>query len=238
MKKQINGLGAPTITPKISINSLVEFSGSTDCRKRTIVKNQKNPPTFMVAYYRTARAAITKYVKEGFDYEHIVNAIQKLQARKVNPLSSDWSKADAENSIIALRRFVNLNFPKTVGKIHCSFSKETGGDCLFEGVVIRIAPDLIMHWEVNGVKYVGAVKFRISQTRWDHLSAGANAASLIAYYLKKYIATEDEVVDPAHCLFVDVMEDQIFQAPKDGTLVLSKLSDVCAEYVELWNKTA
>ena len=66
-------------------------------------------------------------------------------------------------------------------------------------------------------------------------SAGRNAASLISYFLQKSIAKQGEIVDNAHCFFVDVMADVIYPAPLDTTLSLQEINDACLEYVTLWN---
>lgn len=217
--------------PKVSINPLVTFVEATEKRKKSIVKEQKKPSVFKVAPYATARAAMKTYVKEGFDEECIYEAIDTLQSRHA---SSVWAKNNIANSILALRHFVGINFPNKVGKIHCNFSKATNKDCLFAGVQIIVAPDLIMRWEENGKHYVGAVKFRIIKNKLS-FTAGRLAASLLSYYLQETIAKPGEIVDNSHCFFVDIMADIIYPAPINIAPSLETISDACFEYSTLWN---
>ena len=217
--------------PKVSINPLIAFVEATERRKSSIVKEQKKPSIIKVAPYATARTAMKRYLKDGFDEECIYNAIDNLQSQQPN---SKWALNNAVNSIEALRHFIEMNFPQRVGKIHCSFSKAAKKECMLEGVVITVAPDLILRWEDNGKRYIGAIKFRISKNELS-FSAGRHAASLISYYLRQTIAESDEIVDNSHCLFVDVMDDVIYPAPMDITHSLDVISNACYEYSTIWN---
>lgn len=217
-------------TPKASMNALIEFMKASQHRKTSIIKEQQRPVTFIVAHYATARAAMKDYIREGYDITSIYQAVKKLQQREP---SSQWVANDIQNSILALRHFVNINFPKHVGKIHCQFSKPQITQCTIRGVQINISPDLILRWEENGQKRVGAIKFRIGKKPLPH-DAGQNAAALLAHYLQTTIVQEDETVDHAHCLFVNIMSDTIYPAAQDITLSLDLIHEACMEYCTLW----
>lgn len=216
--------------PRVSINSLIEFISASDRRKRSIVKQQKHPSTIQVAPYATTRAALRKFIKDDYDLELIVEAIEKLQHRDQ---STQWRRQDTKNSIDALRHFMIMNFPSRVSKIKCSFAKSFIKDCYIDDVLITISPDLIMRWEIDGVKYIGAVKFRLSQKRLD-FSGGHNAATLISHYLKTTVAQEDEIVDLSHCLYVDIFSENIYRAMGDLTHPIEEIRKACKEYSKLW----
>ncbi len=220
--------------PTASINQLVEFTVATECGKKSIIKNQKHPSAFRVACYRSARAAITRFAMNEFDYHQLFGAIQKLQGKQP---SSDWSRRDTQDSIVALRKFIDMNFPQQIGKVHCSFSKATIKECMFTGMRIIVAPDLILRWEENGKHYVGAVKFKIGKKKWKP-AAAYRAASFIAYFLSKHVANEDEIVDHSRCFLVDVMEQNTIPAPSNYDKVISDMKNSCVEYVQLWDKVA
>ena len=224
------GQGLLSHTPRVSINPLIEFMSASDRRKRSIVKQQKNPSTIQVAPYATARAALRKFIKDDYDLELIVEAIEKLQHRDQ---STQWRRQDTKNSIDALRHFMIMNFPSRVSKIKCSFAKSFIKDCYIDDVLITISPDLIMRWEIDGVKYIGAVKFRLSQKRLD-FSGGHNAATLISHYLKTTVAQEDEIVDLSHCLYVDIFSENIYRAMGDLTHPIEEIRKACKEYSKLW----
>lgn len=224
------GQGLLSHTPRVSINPLIEFMSASDRRKLSIVKNQKTPSTIRVAPYSIARAAIRNFVKEDFDYHRLIAAIEKLQKRDQ---STQWRRQDTSNSINALRHFMDMNFPTQLSRIKCTFAKSVIKDCYMNDVLITISPDLIMKWEIDGIKYVGAVKFRLSQKPIDY-SSGRNAAALLAHYLETSIAQSDEVVDNKHCLFVDVFAENVIPAPQDKSQYIEEISKACDEYSKLW----
>ena len=235
MKNKISiSSGLSYTTPTASINQLVEFTVATEYGKKSIIKNQKHPSAFRVAYYRSARAAMKRFAMNGFDYHQLFGAIQQLQGKQA---TSDWSRRDTQHSIIALRKFINMNFPQQFGKVHCSFSKTTIKECVFAGVNIIVAPDLILRWEEDGKRFVGAVKFKIGKKKWEHAVAH-RAASLLAYFLRKHIANDDEIVDHSRCFLVDVMEQNSIPAPVNYDEVIGDMKNSCMEYVKLWDQVA
>lgn len=217
--------------PNISMNSLLMFMEASQRRRISIVKGQKQPATIRVAPYATARAAMRNYLKEGYNGTSITKAIQKLQLREP---TSVWAKNDVTNSILALRHFVQINFPQHVGKIYCRFSKPSHTQCVIEGVHVTVSPDLILRWEENGTKYIGAIKFRIGKSKLTR-TIGNKAASLLAHYLHEEVAQTDEVVDHAHCFFVDIMDDRLYTAQPDITPYMESIREACVEYGILWN---
>ncbi len=231
MNKLLIDLGRSLNTPRVSIIPLVAFVEATEARKKSIVKDQKRPHTFKVAPYATARAAIRKYVENEFDQDCILAGIERLHNRNAE---SQWARRDTQNSILALHRFIDSNFPSHLGKVRCSFSKAAIKEIYFYGVSITVAPDLVMRWEENGKRYVGAVKFRISKEPYSGYS-GTLAASLLAYYVRYSIAEPGEIVDNSHCLFCDVMASTLFSAPENIELYMQAVKTACLEYVKLWD---
>ena len=217
-------------TPRVSINPLIEFANASECTKASIVRKQKHPSTYVVAPYSTARAALKQYVKNDFDKTCIYDAIARLQNRDN---STPWKRSDTANSIHALKHFIESNFTSVYGKIRCSFPKPAFKNCFIGEVDVTVAPDLVLRWKVENILYLGAVKFRLSKSRIDH-SSGFNAAAILAHYLRTSVATADEIVDNAHCLFVDVMSDSVYAAPSDITPLLKGLELACEEYGQLW----
>jgi hypothetical protein len=128
---------------------------------------------------------------------------------------------------------MDMNFPTQMSRIKCTFAKYVIRDCYMNDVLVTISPDLIMKWEIDGIKYIGAVKFRLSQKPIEY-SSGRNAAALLAHYLETSIAQSDEVVDNKHCLFVDVFAENVIPAPQDKSLSIKEISKACDEYSKLW----
>ena len=89
------------IIPRVSINLLVVFVEATERRKLSIVKEQKKPSLFKVAPYATARAAMKRYIKDGFDSECLYKAIANLQSRQT---ISQWARNGSAKYIVYSRK--------------------------------------------------------------------------------------------------------------------------------------
>ena len=102
----------------ISLHPLTEFVDATPAKKRRIVKEQKKANIFTAPLYRTVKAVIPKFFYKEFDISVITDAIERLQK---SDQSTDWKKNNVANSILALRHFIDMQFPKEFAKIHCKF---------------------------------------------------------------------------------------------------------------------
>lgn len=214
-------------SPEISINPLAEYVGASERRKRTIVRQQKYPSDFIVARYRTARAAFSNYFKGGYDQSVLIRAIERLQGKIP---TSDWSRNDTANSIEALRRFLSLKIP--FKSLKCRFSKPDIKAYNINGVAIIVSPDLMLEWEIEGQKFVGAIKFFIKKKKMT-LQQGRLSASLLADFMKR-INSKETIISKQHCICVDVMEQRIFSAPTDIREEMGLVSDACNEISMLW----
>jgi hypothetical protein len=213
--------------PEISINPLAEYVGASERRKRAILRQQKYPSDFIVARYRTARAAFSNYFKDGYDQNVLIRAIERLQGKKP---TSDWSRNDTVNSIEALRRFLSIEIP--FKSLKCRFSKPDIKAYNINGVSVIVSPDLMLEWEVEGQKYVGAIKFYIKKKDLT-LQQGRLSASLIADFMRR-TNSEETTVSKRHCVCVDVMNQRIFAAPGNIIEDMNSISDACYEINTLW----
>lgn len=218
-------------TPEISVNPLAEYVVATESRRRTIIRQQRKPSSFIVPRYRTARAAFSKYFVKGYDKSVLIDAIERLQTREQK---SDWTKNDTANSILALRHFLSLRFP--FEGLKCRFSKPSVKSYTINGVHVIISPDLILEWERNGQKYVGAIKFFVKKTKTKTEMAyqqGRIAASLLADFVTR-ISAEGTTISKSHCLCIDVMNERIFPAPETMLDDMVLVSDACEEIRINW----
>lgn len=218
----------------ISINPFAEFITSTsEAKKLGIIKQSKKHVTFIVAPYRTARTRMQKFFKNGFDKSEILNGISLLQTR--NPLT-DYSKRDVKNSIEALRQFLTIQFPPSLGKLKCSFSSAEEKEVTVNGVRIKVAPDLIIRWEEKGQKYIGAVKFHISKSGQFDIETSTFAAIGIHQLLEKKVKAPDEIVHPLYCLSVDIFACRVTSVPRRMVQFKNRFLHACLELKLLWNK--
>lgn len=215
--------------PQISINPLVEYIFAFDRRKQSIVRDQKKPITTIVARYRTSRSAFSKYIINGFDKDILAKAIVRLQEREA---ITDWQISDKQNSITALHKFLEIEFP--FEKLKCTFARTKIKHHILEGVTVIISPDLILTWEGDGKQYIGAVKFQIKKKRMT-LQEGCLSASLITNYLETNYP--DHIVSHNYCMCVDAMQARIFY-PLNYEENISKAEKACMEIADKWTRVA
>lgn len=67
---------------KISVNQLADFTKGTEAKKKSIIKQQKNPNPIIVARYATAKAGIRKTIAVRGDINPILQGIEKLKNKK------------------------------------------------------------------------------------------------------------------------------------------------------------
>lgn len=215
------------IKPKISINPLIEYIGATEKRKKSIVKQQKEPLGFVIGRYRTARYAFGKYFKNGYDENILINAIDYLQTKEQK---SDWTRDDSKKSIEALRCFLGLEFP--FQNLKCRFLKPDIKRYDICGVDVIVSPDLLLEWENEGQKVVGAIKFYI---KMEHLSLknGRINASLLSDFLR-HTLSENVEVSRQHCICIDIMNQRMFVAPENTKEDMELVVNACNEIRTKW----
>ncbi len=217
----------PKSAPEISVNPLAEYTEASEARRRLIVKDQKYPSKLKIARYRSARDAFTTYFQQGFDKQVLIAAIQRLQSKE--PIS-DWVRDDTKNSIRALRNFLRLEFP--FKNLKCRFIKPVITAYPINGVVVTVAPDLLLEWENDGQKYAGAIKFYIKQKALTY-QQGHVCASLLADFLGN-ILSNDVLISKPHCICVDIMNRRIFPASGNTETAMRLASNACGDIRNRW----
>lgn len=217
----------------ISINQLADFSKATDAKKRRIIRQQKEPNKFMVAYYQLAKARMKKTIERHGDLEPILNGIDDLLLRK--PIKTRQLN-DKTVSLEAMRRFINLKLPDLLCDVpHEVIKKPKFKSIFLNGVEIIISPDVIIRVELDGKKYLGAVKIHISKNNvFDNLQS-RYISTLLYKYLKEVIANDDEEVLDSLCLSIDVFGDSIISVPKNISHTVNDIEMICDEVKTVWN---
>ncbi len=210
----------------ISINPLAEFIEASARRKRSIVKQQLNPPKFKVTRYRTARSHMRKSLMHGFSSQEIVAGILVLKRREPK---SKFAVSDIQNSIEALRTFLDLRFPEMKDLIRCHFYRSDVNSFELSGINIIVAPDLILKYKSDGITYIGGIKFHISKGGQFSYDGSQVAAYGIRTLLENKIATDDEVVDPRLCLSIDIFGQRVMNAESLHANIPERVENACEE---------
>ena len=217
----------------ISLHPLTEFVYATSSKKKRIIREQKNANLFTAPLYRTVKTVLPKFFSENFDKKILTDAIERLQK---GDQSTVWKKNNVENSILALRHFIDMNFPKEFKKIRCQFiTKLACKECFLSGMVVRVAPDVVFKWTANGQKFIGGIRFHIGKTKPLANNIARLRASMLSYYLQEMVAENDEIVNNEFCFCVDIIHENIVAAPKDISLDMVLLNRACREIIDLWD---
>ena len=217
----------------ISINQLADFSKATPAGKRRIIKQQKQPNKFKVAWYQLPKARIRKAIANNCDLEPIFAGINELKLRKPE---KPRQVLDREVSLEALRRFVNIKLPHLLKDVpHEIIKKVETKSIVVNGVEIIISPDVIYKLRLYGKTYIGAVKVHISKNNVFDNKQSRYISSLVYKYLKESVIKEGEEVLEELCLSIDVFGEKVIQTPKNLPKAITDIEILCEEVKSIWN---
>ncbi|WP_055446995.1 hypothetical protein [Lacinutrix mariniflava] len=217
----------------ISINQLADFSNGSDAKKRRIIKQQKQPNKFMVAWYQLPKARIRKAISTNCDLEPILNGIEELKLRKPE---MPRQIANRQVSLEALRRFVNIKLPKLLKDVPNEIIKKVPSkSIIINGVEIIISPDVIYKLKINEKVYIGGVKVHISKNNIFDNQQSRYISSLIYKYLKEVVAEEGEDVLEELCLSIDVFGEKVISTPNNFPKAINDIEFICEEVKSIWN---
>ncbi|MFK7113440.1 hypothetical protein V3468_03185 [Flavobacterium oreochromis] len=216
----------------ISINQLADFSKSSDAKKRNIVKQQKNPNTFKIAYYQLAKARIKKVMSNKGDIEPILKGIEELKTRT---LTKKRQINDRVVSLDAMQRFISLQIPDLLKDLEYKVIKNVNSKSItINGVEVIVSPDIIIQAEIEGKQYLGGIKIHIAKENKFDREQQSYVASTIQKYLEKVVAKNDEVIMPELCLSIDIFGEGIVSAPKNIDSKIKDLEIICDEIKKMW----
>ncbi len=217
----------------LSINQLAAFSKATEAGKRRIIKQQKQPNKFLVAWYQLPKARIKKTIANNCDLDPIFKGIEELRLRKPE---KPRQILDRQVSIEALKRFVNIKLPKLLEDMpHDIIKKVPSKSIIIGGVEIIISPDVIYKLKLNDKVYIGAVKVHISKNNIFDNQQSRYISSLLYKYLKEVVALEGEEVLEELCLSIDVFGEKAIPTPYNLPKVLTDIEGICEEVKSIWN---
>jgi len=219
---------------KISVNQLADFTKGSDARRKSIIRQQKNPPKVIVARYGMAKSRIRKSISALGDMQPILNGISELKNRVP---SSDWQANDKKVSIDAMERFIKMKLPtilKDLDKYEI-LKKFEFNSFVFSGVNIVVSPDLIIKGLLGNKTYIGAVKIHLSKSSPFDSEQSKCVATCIYDYINVSIKDEDIIVLPELCICIDVFADTMISAPSNIDYVNDKIEDCCKEIIKLWD---
>lgn len=217
----------------ISINQLADFSNGTDAKKRSIIKQQKTPNSFKIAYYQLPKARIKKAMANKGNIQPVLDGINELKGRTP---TKQRQINDRIVSLDAMQRFVSMQIPSLLKDYDYKVLKNIESKSTFiRGVEVIISPDLIIEIEINGKKYLGAIKTHISKGNAFDYKQQSYVASMLQKYLKTEIAKNGELVLPELCISIDVFGSGIVTSPEDISAKIRDIEVMCEEIRIMWD---
>jgi hypothetical protein len=217
---------------KISINQLATFSKVSEARKRTIVKQQKNPPAILVGRYAMAKARIKKAIGSGGNIIPVLQGIEELKQR--NP-DTPWKKNDKTVSIDAMERYIKMTLPSILKEHKYEIvAKQKVRSFFVSSVEILVSPDLIIKVLIDGNWFLGGLKLHVSKSELFDREQSKYVSTCIYQYLDLVFEDDEIIVLPELCFSVDVFADSIISAPKKIEKTLEEIETMCLEIKKIW----
>ncbi|CAM3757242.1 hypothetical protein FLSA109164_13085 [Flavobacterium saliperosum] len=217
----------------ISLNQLADFSQGSDAKKRNIIKQQKTPNSFKIAFYQMPRARFKKAIANKGDIQPILDGMEELKRKT---LTKKRQVSDRMVSLEAMQRFCGLQIPNLLKEYEYSVLKKVESKSIFvNGVEVIVSPDLIIEIVIDNVKYLGAVKIHISKGNTFDRRQQVYIACALNKYLETEVAKNGEIVLPELCISIDVFGDGIVASPQNISNRMKDIEVICEEVKQMWD---
>ena len=218
----------------ISINQYADFIKSTDAKKKRIIKEQKKPNKFRVAYYQLAKAGIRKTLTDNGSLKHIEDALSKLSSRVPK---NKRQISDKHVSIEALQKFLKLKIPKIMkdDKLEFLNPKLFKNDIEVHGVSIIVSPEIIFKLNIDGQEVLGGLKLHVSKSNAFDNEQQQVIASAVCKYLEKNVAETGQIVLPEFCISLDIFGNGYITNTSALKNVVESYQKECIEIIKIWD---
>ena len=218
----------------ISINQYADFIKSSDAKKKRIIKDQKKPNKFRIAYYQLAKARIRKTLIDNGKLKHIDDALQQLTLRVPK---NKRQISDKHVSIQALEKFLKLQIPKVLKGDNIEFlnPKNFKSDIEIHGLSIIVAPEIIFKVNINGQDILGGLKLHVSKSNSFDFEQQRIIASAVCNHLERNVAIENQIVLPEFCISLDVFGNGYILSTTANKNVVESYQKECLEIIKIWD---
>ena len=214
---------------QISINPFAEYLEATTARKVQILKEQQNPDPVRIPYYQLARARIKKSIELSGSLKPVNAGIKELSKRK--PLK-DWQKSDKLNSIKALELYSGMLLPQLVRENNLELISVKQKHINFNGVSIKVSPNIVFRIVVDGVKHIGACKIHVSKGKKFSTKQSKLVAAVLELYMSNCVAAEDEYVNPVLCFCLDPFAGTTINSNNKVNLDMQVVKEMCQDILQ------
>ncbi|MCZ2084033.1 MAG: hypothetical protein LC112_07140 [Flavobacteriales bacterium] len=218
----------------ISINQYADFIKATDAKKLRIIRQQKKPNLFRVAYYQLAKARIRKTLVDNGSLKHIDDALKDLAERV--PKSKRQS-SDRSVSIEALEKFLKFQIPKILHDKNTEFLKvkDFKNAIDLNGLSIIISPDIIFKTIIAGKEVLGGIKLHISKSNSFDIEQQQVIASGVCKFLENNVVNGNQIVLPEFCISLDIFGNGFISTSKGIKNLIGSYKKECQQILKIWD---
>lgn len=220
------------MSPRISTNKLAEYMRATPSRRRKIIEQQKNPPTYMVTWYADAQSAITKFILGGCADESIL----KNEINRLNGLTTQNETEETRNktNVDALAAFLNWYEQLDLKGYELTAGPNSQPKLVCSGVEVSVRPEVFIRGtETRNGEFVGCIKLYFSKDSKLDDESGSYVGALLHQYSCRHLASGRKVKQKA-CITIDVFGQQAFVAPKAIVKRSADIDAACKEIEVIW----
>lgn len=219
------------MNPRMSLNKLGEYLTATmPGRRRSIIREQREPKDFIVARYAQAEQAIKEYFTT-----HKPNTDQLRQA--IDSLSTlahleGWEGQTADLCTKALISFLNIAEQVPTN----GYTPVEGNNMVpklnVSGLDISVRPEVLLTDPETGA-IVGGIKLYLGKTH----PLSDDAMTIVSTVLYRYLAetlSDEAMVAPENCFVVDVFAGKVLNSPRTYKRNMQHVRAACNEIATLW----
>lgn len=220
------------LSPRMSAPKLGEYIDVVrPSRRESIIREQKFPAVFMMAYYKDAFNAIRASLRSGADVlEQLAHRATVLASR---PALKKYDADVRTCCVQAIQAFGRIYPTLALAGWAATPAPELG--VVIETVPVSVHPAVLLTRKVKGEIETGAllVVFRKDVALRD--IGGKAVAELLRQAING--AGRPNVVGKM-CLVVDVFSGQVFFSPRQNSRLKSDLHSACREIAVRWPEVA
>lgn len=218
---------------KISINPLIDFFKGTEAKKKSVIRNQKEPSVIMVGWHQTSRACIKKSLSLNGDKSPIIEGSNRLKLKVVE------KPRQVQNKFVSLegmQKYLNIEIPEMLKNHNLTIiKKRTIKSTFIKGVEITVSPDIVFTMDYKGRKYIGGVKIHLSKGNIFDNQELKIVATILHKHISEIAEKYNAIALPEICYSMDVFGERIISSSKKPERILSQVKNICDEIKRFWN---
>ena len=218
--------------PRLSLNQLAAYLVGGPTQRRRILRDAKNPPTYIVNWYDPARQCINAFVAGGMTNEAILtNEINRLRG---SVPSSDYEetrfRTNAEALESVLGSYDQLDFAGLTPALAPNDQPYLG----VYGVEISVRPEFFLSGTYRSRATVGGLKLYFSKEDCLTDTSAPYITCVVMRHVQANCASGGAVARQASCLIYDVFAGRVHAAPSAVTRRFQDIDAACQEITLVW----